>query len=60
MLPARTYWARFLLYLTLGFLAGMVLGEIVQSWTNVAGWGVVGAASGAVVGALAFMLRGDT
>jgi hypothetical protein len=60
MLPARKYWARYLLHLTLGFLAGLVVGEAVQAATAVAGWAVVGATGGAAIGALAFMLRPDT
>jgi len=60
MLPARKYWARYLLHLALGFLVGLVLGEVVQIATAVAGWAVVGATGGTALGALAFMLRPDT
>jgi hypothetical protein len=60
MLPARTYWARFLLHLALGFLAGMVLGELAQVITDVPGWGVLGATAGLIGGMIIFMLRADT
>ena len=60
MLPARKYWARFMLHLALGFLAGLVVGGLVQSATGIAGWEVVGATSGTVLGAFTFMLRTDT
>lgn len=60
MLPARKYWARYLLHLTLGFLVGLVLGSVLQLATAVPGWTVAGAAGGAALGALAFMLRPDT
>ena len=60
MLPARRYWARFLLYLALGFLAGLVVGLVIQSWTATPGYGVFGAASGLVLGVFLFMLRPDT
>ncbi|HEY3111379.1 MAG TPA: hypothetical protein VGL23_21665 [Chloroflexota bacterium] len=60
MLPARTYWARFLLHLALGFLAGLVLGELAQVITDVPGWAVFGATAGLIAGAFLFMLRPDT
>ena len=60
MLPARRYWARFLLSLGLGTLAGRLVGELVQASTGVPGWALVGAAVGLVLGLLIFMLRGDT
>jgi hypothetical protein len=60
MLPARKHWARYLLHLALGFLAGMVVGGIVQATTGIAGWSVTLATAGTVAGALLFTLRGDT
>jgi hypothetical protein len=60
VLPARRYWARFLLALALGALAGLLVGELVQRSTGVAGWALVGASAGLVIGMLVFMLRGDT
>jgi hypothetical protein len=60
VLPARRYWARFLLSLALGALAGLLVGELVQSRTGVPGWPVVGAAIGLILGLLIFMLRRDT
>jgi Na+/phosphate symporter len=60
MLPARKYWARYLLHLAIGFLAGLVAGGVVQTSTGVAGWSVTLATAGAVSGALLFMLRRDT
>jgi hypothetical protein len=60
MLPARSYWARFLLYLALGFLAGLVLGELTEVVTDVPGWAVFGATAGLIVGVVLFMLRSDT
>jgi membrane associated rhomboid family serine protease len=60
MLPARAYWARFLLSLALGFLAGLVVGELVQVLTDVPGWAVFGATAGLIGGLVAFMLRADT
>jgi hypothetical protein len=60
MLPARRYWALFLLHLTLGFLAGLVLGELVQVLTDVPGWAVFGATAGLIAGAVRFLLRADT
>jgi uncharacterized protein YacL len=53
---ARRYWARFVLMLTLGILAGLIVGELVQASTEVEGWGVIGAAIGLVVGLVLFML----
>jgi hypothetical protein len=53
--PTRRYWARFLLMVTLGVLAGLLVGEIVQAIAEVEGWGVVGAAAGLVVGLTAFV-----
>ena len=41
--------------LTLGVLAGLVIGEIVQVSTEVEGWGVVGGAIGLVVGLVLFV-----
>ena len=55
-MPTRRYWARFVLMVTLGVLAGLLVGEIVQAMTEVEGWGVVGAAAGLVVGLVLFML----
>ena len=55
-MPTRRYWARFILMVTLGVLAGLLVGEIVQAMTEVEGWGVVGAAAGLVVGLVLFML----
>jgi hypothetical protein len=60
VLPARRYWARFLLSLALGALAGLLIGELVQGSTGVPGWAVFGAAAGLVLGLLIFMLRRDT
>jgi membrane associated rhomboid family serine protease len=60
MLPARIYWARFLLHLALGFLAGLLVGELVQALTDVPGWAVFGATTGLIVGLFLFMLRRDT
>jgi hypothetical protein len=60
MLSGRRYWARFLLHLALGFLAGLVVGELLQVVTDVPGWGVFGATAGLIAGAVAFMLRSDT
>jgi hypothetical protein len=60
MLPTRKYWSNYLLHLALGILSGLVVGEVVEALTVVPGWGVVGVAGGAVLGALAFMLRRDT
>jgi hypothetical protein len=60
MLPARSYWARFLLHLALGFLAGLVLGELTQAVTDVPGWGVFGATAGLIAGTFLFLLRSDT
>jgi hypothetical protein len=60
MLPARKYWARYLLHLALGFLAGMVAGGIAQATTGIAGWSITLATAGAVAGALLFTLRRDT
>ena len=60
MLPARRYWARFLLHLVVGFLAGLVGGELVQTVTDVPGYAVFGATAGVVVGLVLFMVRGDT
>ena len=52
----RRYWARFILMVGLGVLAGLVVGELIQASTEVEGWGVVGAAIGLVVGLVLFML----
>jgi hypothetical protein len=60
MLPERVYWARFLLHLALGFLAGLVLGELAQVVTDVPGWGAFGATAGLIAGTFLFMLRSDT
>ena len=60
MLPARAYWARFLLHLALGFLAGLIAGEVVQAVTDVPGWGVIGATAGLILGLFLFMNRSDT
>lgn len=60
VLPARRYWARFLLSLTLGALAGLLVGGLAEASTGVPGWGTVGAAAGLVVGLLIFVLRHDT
>jgi hypothetical protein len=60
MLPARRYWARFLLSLALGALPGYLLGELVQASSGVPGWALVGAAAGLLLGLLVFMLRRDT
>jgi hypothetical protein len=60
MLPARKYWARYLLHLTIGCLAGLVAGGIAEASTGIAGWSVTLAAAGAVAGALLFTLRRDT
>lgn len=60
MLPARRYWARFVIHLALGFLAGLVGGELVQAAADMPGWGVFGASAGVVLGAILFMLRADT
>ena len=54
-MPTRRYWARFLLMVTLGVLAGLLVGEIVQAITEVEGWGVLGAAVGLVVGLVALV-----
>jgi hypothetical protein len=53
----RRYWARFILMITLGVLAGLLVGEIVQAASEVDGWGVVGGAIGLVVGLVAFLWR---
>jgi hypothetical protein len=53
--PTRRYWARFVLVVTLGVLAGLLVGEMVQAATEVEGWGVVGAAAGLVVGLVLFL-----
>jgi hypothetical protein len=60
MLPVGRYWTRFLLHLALGFLAGLVVGEIVQVVSDVPGWGVFGATAGTIGGAFIFLLRPDT
>ena len=60
MLPARRYWALFLLHLALGFLGGLVVGELAQVFTDVPGWGIFGATAGLIAGVLAFLLRADT
>ena len=60
MLPARVYWARFLLHLALGFLAGLLLGELIQATTDVPGWAVFGATAGLIAGLFVFLLRPDT
>lgn len=52
---SRRYWARFILTITLGALAGLIVGEIVQASTEVEGWGVVGAAIGFVAGLIWFV-----
>jgi heme/copper-type cytochrome/quinol oxidase subunit 4 len=54
-LLGRRYWARFILTVTLGILAGLIVGEIVQASTEVEGWGVVGAAIGLVVALVVFL-----
>ena len=53
----RRYWARFILMVTLGVLAGLLVGELIQASTGVEGWGVVGAAIGLVVGLVAFIWK---
>ena len=59
-LKLRQYWARFILHLALGCLAGFVVGEVVQAMTQVPGYGLFVATVGSVAGTVAFMLRGDT
>ena len=51
----RRYWARFILTVTLGILAGLIVGEMVQASAEVEGWGVVGAAIGLVVALVVFL-----
>ena len=60
VLPARRYWARFLLCLALGFLAGFVVGELVQALTDVPGWAAFGATAGLIGGLVVFMVAADT
>ena len=51
----RRYWARFILMVGLGVLAGLVVGELVQATVEVEGWGIVGAALGLVAGLVLFL-----
>jgi ABC-type uncharacterized transport system permease subunit len=46
--------------LTLGAIAGAVVGEVYQEVRSVPGWGVVGGAAGFVVGLVLFLLRSDS
>lgn len=59
-MPARRYWARFLLHLVAGFLVGLLFGSLAQALIAVPGWAVFGATAGLIAGAVGFMLRGDT
>ena len=60
MLPARRYWARFILHLAIGFLAGLVVGELVQALADVPGWSTFGSTAGLILGLFVFMLRPET
>ncbi|HUG62745.1 MAG TPA: hypothetical protein VMP03_12920 [Methylomirabilota bacterium] len=60
MLPARRYWARFLLYGVLGLLVGLLAGLLVEAFTRTSGWDVFAATAGLIAGVVAFMLRDDT
>jgi F0F1-type ATP synthase assembly protein I len=60
MLPARRYWARFLVHLAVGFLVGLVVGGLAEASTNVSGWSLVGGTAGIIAGAVSFILRSET
>ena len=59
-LPARRYWARYLIHLTVGFIVGRFIGSIIQLYVDMPGWSVVGAVAGFMGGIVVFMLRRDT
>ena len=59
-LPARRYWSRYLIHLTIGFIIGLLIGSVIQLYVDMPGWSVVGAVAGFMGGIVVFMLRRDT